>query len=215
MNKTFFRKAMVLALLTLSLYFFCAAASSEISRVTVQNRRAQTPVSAPTPPSGVLANSADTFFYDTDTLWLTAERTAYTDNALTLLVPRLSLVVGVQNGTDDDALARGVGLYDASQLPNDASTNENVAIAGHRGAQGCEFYNLDKLTDGDFIFLEYKGMRYAYQWVESIVVAADDWRPIFCREEESVTLTSCHPLGSNRQRLCAIGRLVGSERIEE
>ncbi|MEG1068878.1 MAG: class E sortase [Ruthenibacterium sp.] len=215
MNKTFFRKAMVLALLTLSLYFFCAAASGEIARMSIQNKRMQTPILLSAPQISTPVAPADTFFYDNDTLWLTAERTAYTDNALTLLVPRLSLAVGVQNGTDDAALARGVGLYDASQLPNDASANENVAIAGHRGAHGCEFYNLDKLTDGDFIFLEYKGMRYAYQWVESIIVDADDWRPIFCRETESVTLTSCHPLGSNRQRICAIGRLVGSERIEE
>lgn len=215
MHKITIRKAAALTFAALSIFLFCAAAQSGYTLFVAQNRRAQAPVVVCAPPETSTSALDSTFSYDKDTLWLTAERAAYQSDALTLLVPRLSLSVGVQNGTTDAALAQGVGLYDMAQLPNDTATNGNVSIAGHRGAAGCEFYEIDKLTDGDFIFLEYKGMRYAYQWIETVIVADDDWRPIFCRDYKSVTLTSCHPLNSNKQRICAIGKLVGSERIEE
>ena len=146
--------------------------------------------------------------YPTDRLFITRGRQEYTDGSMVLRVPRLDLVAPVMNGTDDQALKKGVGLYEYAQLPGEG--NSNVSIAGHRDIYGCEFYYIDTVTDGDLLYLEYDGIVYTYRYLKTEIVAADDWGPIYSKEFSCLTLTSCHPLGTSQKRMVVTAELVSS-----
>ncbi len=138
-------------------------------------------------------------------LVVTRERSAYSDGEMKLIVPRLGLESLVMNGETDEIMAKGVGLYNYSQLPDEE--NGNVSIVGHRDIYGKEFYYIDTVTDGDLLYLEYKGMLYTYEYMETTVVEADDWDPIRVKDAPRLTLTSCHPIGTTKNRIVVTASL--------
>lgn len=138
-------------------------------------------------------------------LVVTQERADYSDGEMKLIVPRLELESLVMNGETDEIMAKGVGLYNYSQLPNEE--NGNVSIVGHRDIYGKEFYYIDTVTDGDLLYLEYKGMLYTYEYTETAVVEADDWDPIRVKDAPRLTLTSCHPIGTTKNRIVVTASL--------
>ena len=165
------------------------------------------------PVSSVISSSSQSeeekpLLYPTDRLFVTRGRQEYTDGAMVLRVPRLDLVTPVMNGTDDQALKKGAGLYEYAQLPGEE--NSNVSIAGHRDIYGCEFYYIDTVTDGDLLYLEYEGIVYTYRYLNTEIVAADDWGPIYSKEFSCLTLTSCHPIGTSQKRMIVTAELVSS-----
>lgn len=145
------------------------------------------------------------FTYPTDQLFTTEERGEYESGDMLLQVPRLSLTAKVQNGTTASDLKHGPGLYQGSALPSFG--NPNVSIAAHRGVYGAEFYYLDKLTDGDLLYLEYDGFLFTYEYVSTAVVQADDWSEMYCTDYSAITLTTCQLTGSD-ERICVRGKLI-------
>jgi LPXTG-site transpeptidase (sortase) family protein len=109
----------------------------------------------------------------------------------------------VVEGTDRAALQHGPGRYRSSSLPGQPG---NFAVAGHRTTYGSPFADIDQLRRGDRILVrDEAGRRFSYRVVESRIVApSDTWvigadalqlgRPL-------LTLTTCHPRYSARQRL--------------
>lgn len=170
---------------------------------------------APTVQNGTsLDDSAipeqDTYFelwYPTDELTIPIGRSDYRSGSMRLRVPELAYEGSVMDGTSQEALKKGPGLYEQSPLPSYG--NPNVCIAGHRGIYGAEFYRLDKLKTGSELFLEYDGYCFTYEFAEAKVVTEDNWDMIYCGEESSVTLTTCHPLSTSEDRLCVRFRLKG------
>lgn len=138
-------------------------------------------------------------------LVITQERSAYSEGEMKLIVPRLELESLVMNGETNESMAKGVGLYNYSQLPNEE--NGNVSIVGHRDIYGKEFYYIDTITDGDLLYLEYKGMLYTYEYMETTVVKADDWDPIRVKDAPRLTLTSCDPIGTAKNRIVVTASL--------
>lgn len=155
------------------------------------------------------AQSSQEPVYPTDQLFITHEREGYTDGELILRVPRLSLEAPVMGETTDQALEKGVGLYEYSQPPGPG--NRNVCIAGHRDIHGKEFYYIDTITDKDLLYLEYQGMLYTYEYLDTQIVAADDWSPIYSKDYSCLTLTSCDPIGTALNRIVVTAKLVKSE----
>lgn len=149
--------------------------------------------------------------YATDVLSVPEERRSYSSGSMVLRIPELACEAAVMDGTTAEALKKGPGLYEQSPLPSRG--NPNVCIAGHRGVYGAEFYHLDLLRPGSQIFLEYNGFRFTYEFAESKVVEETDWSMIYCGEESSVTLTTCHPLSTSQKRLCVRFRLVSIEAL--
>ncbi len=165
------------------------------------------PVSSADLPSSQPEEEA-ALLYPTDRLFITRGRQEYTDGTMILRVPRLDLEAPVMNGTDDQVLKKGVGLYEYAQLPGGG--NSNVSIAGHRDIYGCEFYYIDTVTDGDLLYLEYDGTLYTYRYLNTEIVAADDWGPIYSKDFSCLTLTSCHPIGTSQKRIIVTAELVSS-----
>ncbi len=160
--------------------------------------------SEPPPPPAVVQN-LPTLYYPTDVLFTTAHRDLYQDGEMTLEIPRLEYTGPVLNGVDDNALNRGVGLYDYAPLPGYAPEenidNFNISIAGHRDLKGKEFYYIDTITDGDEIVLTYNGKRYTFTYMDTTIIEEDDWSVIKCIDAPIVTLTSCDPIGIANKRI--------------
>ena len=112
----------------------------------------------------------------------------------------------VVEGTGASALRAGAGHYPDTPLPGEEG---NVAIAGHRTTYGKPFANLDRLKVGDDIFLETPVGRYTYRVSrDPFVVTPTDFSVIAQGPGKTLTLTTCHPKGSARQRLIIKAELV-------
>ena len=137
------------------------------------------------------------------------ERRVGTGDALTRIkIPRINIDVVVVEGTTNSALRAGAGHYPTTPLPCEAG---NVAIAGHRTTYGKPFQNLDLMRPGDEVILEtpigsctYKVAKMPY------AVTPTDYSVIAPTAEPSLTLTTCHPKGSARQRLILRATLQGA-----
>ncbi len=102
-------------------------------------------------------------------------------------------------GTGASALRAGAGHYPNTPLPGEEG---NVAIAGHRTTYGKPFANLDHLAVGDQIVLETPIGRHVYRVARApFVVSNTDYSVISQTPGHTLTLTTCHPKGSARQRL--------------
>jgi LPXTG-site transpeptidase (sortase) family protein len=149
----------------------------------------------------------------TDKLFITAERRAYSDKELRLVIPVIDIDEPVYDGTDKATLNKGACLYEVSQLPGKG--NRNVSIAGHRnGVKNGKiteimFYHLDEVDEGDYLYLcdDEKVFRYLYEY--SVVVAEDDWSEIYSKGYSSLTLTTCTPIGVADHRLIVSAALDG------
>ena len=121
-------------------------------------------------------------------------------DALTrLVIPTIKVDTVVVEGTGSSALRAGAGHYPNTPLPGEEG---NVAIAGHRTTYGKPFANLDHLAVGDDIVLETPIGRHVYRVTRApFVVANNDFTVISQTPGRSLTLTTCHPKGSARQRL--------------
>ena len=144
--------------------------------------------------------------YPTDRLFITESREAYVDSTLRLVVPRMGVDCMIVDGVDYETLKRGPGLYDYAQLPGYG--NPNVSIAGHRDIHGSPFYYIDKLTDGDYLYLVWQEKVYIYTYQQTKIVKANDWSPIYSGEESLLTLTSCDPIGTSWNRIIVTGVLT-------
>lgn len=127
-----------------------------------------------------------------------------------LAIPVLELKAAVVKGTGSKALRSGPGWYEESALPGAG----NTAIAAHRTMYGGWFRRLDRLTAGGVIVLTCDGRVYKYAVTDVFVVDANDWSVIEPTEEPVLTLTTCHPVGSVRQRLVVRAALTG-DRAED
>ncbi|MFP4149150.1 MAG: class E sortase [Nitriliruptoraceae bacterium] len=116
----------------------------------------------------------------------------------------------VVDGVSWEALKNGPGHYPLSDLPGGAG---NVAIAGHRGPYGGPFYALDRLREGDTIHvIDREGREWVYAYREQRIVEPTDLWVVgddpLGTGAPTITLTSCHPIGSDAERLIAFGELL-------
>ena len=119
--------------------------------------------------------------YPVGKLVVTTDREAYENGNLRLVIPSLDQDVLIREQCGHRISALRPGLYEYSQLPA-PDTNANVSIAGHRDIEGAEFYYIDRLTDGDLMYLVYQEKVYIYQYESTQIIQSDDWNPIACKD---------------------------------
>ena len=136
-----------------------------------------------------------------------AGETAIGDPVTKISIPAAGLKpTVVVEGTGASALRAGAGHYPNTPLPGEEG---NVSIAGHRTTYGKPFANLDHLKIGDEILLETPVGKYTYKVSrDPFVVAPTDFSVIAQTPGKTLTLTTCHPKGSARQRLIVKAELV-------
>ncbi len=122
-------------------------------------------------------------------------------------IPKLGVSTTVVEGTSAGALRAGAGHYPKSPLPCESG---NVAIAGHRTTYGKPFADVDRLAVGDTIDLKTPVGSCTYQVSKPpFVTQPDDWSVVANNPaNRTLTLTTCHPKGSARQRLVVQATLV-------
>lgn len=162
------------------------------------------------------------------------ERMAYKSGSMVLTIPKMNLTkpvlsldlesetqaaknsgIGEDSITNllvqkmNDELNTGIVLFNQAQLPG--RENRNVSIAGHRDYKGMEFYDIDKLDDGDKMYLDYNGKRYIYEYTETFVTDENDWSPIAVGPKSVLTLQSCDPpyaAGGIYDRIFVVATLI-------
>ena len=100
-----------------------------------------------------------------------------------------------------------MGVNVLGDLPN--TERGNVAFAGHRAGRWNFFLNIDKLQEGDEIYLDVAGYRFIYEveWVK--VFGKYDWEPLETTDYPAITLQTCDPphVSNPNYRLMARGAL--------
>lgn len=139
-----------------------------------------------------------------------------------LLIPKLNIDVPVHLGISNDtatvmdAMNNGVAQFSvpgASAMPGEIG---NLAISGHSAGDIYSnnqykfiFSGLERLEDGDLIYLDYGGVRYTYSVVGKKTVDPSDVAAlVYEGDKPMLTLITCWPLGVSTYRL-----LVSAEQI--
>jgi sortase A len=138
----------------------------------------------------------------------------------TMRIPKIGVEVLVVEGTTPSALRAGAGHYKETPLPGEAG---NVAIAGHRTTYGRPLNRMDELGPGDIVELETPLAVHTYRAVEPFdghgnpwIVSPSDYGVVGQDGvANGLTLTTCHPKGSARQRLVMRFELVSSEPVPD
>ena len=112
----------------------------------------------------------------------------------------------VVEGVSPDDLRRGPGHYPGTAMPGEVG---NVVISGHRTTYGAPFADLDRLRPGDELLLRsrYADITYRMTRAEIVspsavdVIAPVPRRPGAAPTERLLTLTTCNPKYSAKQRL--------------
>ncbi|MEG1993808.1 MAG: sortase, partial [Oscillospiraceae bacterium] len=76
-----------------------------------------------------------------------------------------------------------------------------------RDIYGAEFYNIDKIKEGDRFYLFRGNKVFVYNYIETVIVEKDNWDMLSRQGKSLITLTSCHPLRTSQQRIIATGVL--------
>jgi len=129
------------------------------------------------------------------------------DGLARLKIPRIGVDYIVVAGVNVQDLRKGPGHFPNTPLPGQYG---NAAIAGHRTTYGAPFYDLDKLRPGDEIqFFTKLGDAYVYIVTDSVVVNPTDYHVITDSDpaKATVTLVTCTPLRTAKQRLVVHGTL--------
>jgi len=115
----------------------------------------------------------------------------------------------------DWTIVEGVSSADlrtgAGHMPDTAMPGQpgNAVISGHRTTYGAPFRDLAKTHKGDLITVTTASGSHVYQIVEKRVVQPNETWVTGQWEGSWLTLTTCHPTFSARERLIVFARLVG------
>lgn len=114
-----------------------------------------------------------------------------------------------------ELLQKGVVHYPNTALPGQAGGN--VAIFGHSsgaawapGEYKFVFSLLDKLEQGDKIYLDHQGKRHTYAVTDMRVVMPNEVSVLYHTGKSQLTLVTCYPVGTNQKRLIVNAKPLAS-----
>jgi len=149
-----------------------------------------------------------------------------------LIIPKLNVDVpihfGIQLSEVMSAMNNGVAHYriaGASAYPGEIG---NLVITGHSAGDVCSsnpykyiFSGLERLEDGDLIYINYNSVRYTYRVIKKEVVEPSNVASLVVDTDKPLlTLVTCTPLGTSRYRLLVTAEqispsLEGAEEAEQ
>ena len=124
-------------------------------------------------------------------------------------IPKITVYLPVQHGTEADTLERAVGHVAGTSLPVGGSSTHAV-LSAHSGLASSKlFSDIDQLAVGDTFYIHVLGDTLAYK-VDSInTVLPTDTRLLQIEDgKDYVTLVTCTPFGVNTHRLLVRGHRV-------
>ncbi len=125
-----------------------------------------------------------------------------------LYINSISVEGGIFQGPDSRTMDKGFWHFPASVYPGQQG---NSVIISHRYLHippaKDTFYNLDKVRKGDSIVVEQEDNQYRYIVSEVKVVEKNDVSVLQDSLDHQITLITCTPLWTSKQRLAVIGKL--------
>ena len=121
-------------------------------------------------------------------------------------IPKIGVDWIFREGVQLADLAQGPGHYPGTPLPGQIG---DAAIAGHRTTHGAPFYNINELVPGDQVQIRTFAGSYTYI-VDKPPFPVDptDVAVVANTSDAELTLTSCNPRYSARQRLVIKAKLL-------
>ena len=144
-----------------------------------------------------------------------------------LIIPKLNIDVPINFNVPlsdvMDAMNQGVAHYriaGASAYPGQIG---NFIITGHSAGDVYSsnpykyiFSGLERLEDGDLIYVNYESVRYTYQVIKKEVVEPTDVGALVVQTDKPIiTLVTCTPLGTSRYRLLVTGEQISPSLNDE
>src|SRR6266567_657428 len=125
-----------------------------------------------------------------------------------LIIPRLTMHEVIHDGPTLAELRKGVWLIPSSSPPGQQS---NTVIIGHRFtyAGPAVFYFLDKIQLGDAITIDWHQKEYTYKVTDINVVPPTDLSVEQPTTKPQLTLYTCTPLWTAKNRLVITAPLQG------
>ena len=129
-----------------------------------------------------------------------------TENSI--IIPTVGIRAPVVEGGDDSALNKGTWRRPNSSTPDKGG---NTVITGHRfhyiPPYNRTFYNLNKVEEGAKIFVFWEGKEYVYKVYKVLVIDPTDVDVEDNTQIDILTLYTCHPLWTAKQRLVVRAQL--------
>ncbi|HEY5579326.1 MAG TPA: sortase [Acidimicrobiia bacterium] len=122
-----------------------------------------------------------------------------------ITIARIGVDHVLMEGVDRGTLKSGPGHMPWTPLPGQPG---NAVISGHRTTYGAPFFDLDQVEPGDLIEVETLRGVHVYAVRESLIVTPIDVWVTESRPGAWLTLTTCNPKFSARQRLVVVAELV-------
>lgn len=127
-----------------------------------------------------------------------------------LRIPEIGLDKTVVEGVTVSDLKKGPGHYPGTPMPGQPG---NAAIAGHRTTYGQPFYRLDELEPGDEIHVTTAQGEFTYEVEGAQVVKPSQTEVLGQTDDARLTLTTCHPRFSAKERLVVTATLQGKPAV--
>ena len=137
-----------------------------------------------------------------------------------LIIPKLNIDVPIRFDVSvSDVMAamnNGVAHYRISGASAYPGQIGNFIITGHSAGDVYSsnpykyiFSGLERLQDGDLIYVNYQSVRYTYKVIKKQVVEPTDVAALVVQTNKPlITLVTCTPLGTSRYRLLVTGEQI-------
>lgn len=135
-----------------------------------------------------------------------------------IYVPKINVDVAVVPIEDNEALALEKGAVQRSPASGNPRDGGNFVVAAHRFNLGLTpsqtrakspFYHINKLGNGDDIYVDYQGTRYAYKVEERKLVEPTAIEIEERTDDDRLTMYSCELAGPEAGREVVIAKPVG------
>jgi LPXTG-site transpeptidase (sortase) family protein len=126
-----------------------------------------------------------------------------------LTIPQAGIDMPILQGNSVSILLKGGWLFPGTSTPD---AGGNSVIFGHRFRYlppiSNTFYNLDKVKNSDQFTITWRGKIYTYQVVNIKIIEPTDLSVLAPSTMSQVTLVTCSPLFSSKQRLVVVAKQI-------
>ncbi|MDQ0215278.1 sortase A [Oikeobacillus pervagus] len=134
-----------------------------------------------------------------------------------LEIPKIDLKTPIAEGARAEDIRYAVGhLPSSGKVGNLGKKNQNFAIAGHRSYTYGKFFNrLDELNEGNNIIVYARNKIFTYKVFDKKIVKPTDvdvMNPL--KDQSIITLITCHPKYSDKERLIVFSELVSEKTLD-
>ncbi len=125
-----------------------------------------------------------------------------------LVIPKIGVDYEIVEGPDEKSLNRGIWRIPQTSTPDQGG---NTVLTGHRFrylSGPKTLYLLDQMKIGDIIIVYWRGKEYDYRVAERRIVNPDAVEILDNTPSPKLTVFTCTPLFSTKQRLVLFAELI-------